>query len=85
MGKDFKSIVVLLLTQAMINLGEIRDPVRQSTTVSLEKGRIFIELLECLRQKTRGNLTEGEREYLEGVLKNIRLVYQRKSGGEEPS
>ena len=82
MERDIKSIVVLLLTQAMINLGEIRDPVHQSTRVFLDKGKVFVDLLEVLQEKTRGNLTPAEEEYLDQVVHNVREVYRRKAREE---
>lgn len=78
MEVDFKSIVLLLITQAMINLGEIDNPIKKTSRVDLKGAKVFIDLLTILKQKTDGNLTENEAEYLSQVLFNVNEVYKKK-------
>ena len=63
MKRDIKSIIVMLATQGMINLGEIKDPISNETNLNLEGAEIFIELLEELELKTRTNLTDEEENF----------------------
>ena len=79
MKRDIKSIILLLTTQGMINLGEIKDPMSGETILNLEGAGVFIELLEELEVKTRGNLTDEEETFLAEVLANIKKVYEKKS------
>jgi len=78
MDKDIKSIIVLLATQAMINLGEIKDPVTGAAKVNLEGAAVFKELVSVLEVKTRNNLTEAEAQFLEEVTENLEKAYQNK-------
>jgi hypothetical protein len=78
MERDIKSIVVILATQAMINLGEIQDPVSGEARYDLEGALLFIELLEILDNKTRGNLTEAEAGFLAEIRNNLDKVYNKK-------
>lgn len=78
MERDIKSIILMLATQAMINLGEIQDPVSLESKNDLEGALLFIELLEILEQKTRGNLTGEEATFISDVRDNLDKVYNKK-------
>ena len=78
MDKDIKAITVLLATQAMINMGEIRDPVTNKSRDDLDGAATFIELVEVLETKTKGNLTPDEETFLVDVRENLDKVYQKK-------
>ena len=78
MDKDIKAIIILLATQAMINMGEIRDPVTQESRNDLEGAALFIELLDVLETKTKGNLTAEEETFLAEVRENLDKVYNKK-------
>ena len=77
MERDIKSIILLLTTQAMINLGVIDDPISQEKKVNIDGANIFIQLLQVLENKTRGNLTDEESKYLKEVLSNLEQIFQR--------
>lgn len=78
MDKDIKSIIVLLATQVMINLGEIKDPLSNQEKLDLEGAEVFIQLLGVLEAKTSGNLTEEEEQFLAEVCENLDKVYNKK-------
>lgn len=79
MKRDIKSIVLLLATQCMINLGEIEDPITKEKDVKLEKAEIFIDLLEELKLKTEGNLTEEQKEFMMEIVDNLKNIYKKKN------
>lgn len=76
--RDIRSIIVLLATQGMINLGEIKDPISNTHKIDLEGARLFIDRLEVLEKKTKGNLSTEEEGFLTEVLSNINKVYEKK-------
>jgi hypothetical protein len=78
MKRDIKSIILLLATQGMINLGEINDPLTNEVKLNLDGAEVFIELLEELEVKTKGNLTAEEEGFLADILGNIKKVYDKK-------
>lgn len=78
MGKDIKAIVVLLATQAMINMGEIQDPITHEARNDLDGAAAFIDLVEVLEAKTKGNLTPEEETFLAEVRENLDKVYHKK-------
>ncbi len=72
MNKDIKSIVVLLAAQASINLGQIADPIKGEKSVDLGKAETFIDLLDVLNIKTKGNLNNEEEAFLKDVIENLK-------------
>lgn len=78
MEKDIKAIALLLTTQSMINLGEIEDPITKETRFDLEGAEVFIQLLGVLKEKTEGNLTPEEKNYLVEMLDNLEKVHKKK-------
>ncbi len=55
---------------------------------AMEKGQYdlamrMIDLIDLLQEKTRGNLTGEEREFLLSTATNLKLMYLKKTGGEK--
>ena len=57
-SKAFLSLVQSLGYQALMNLGEIPNPMTQQTELNPEGAKEAIDLLIALRDKTRGNLSD---------------------------
>lgn len=78
MEKSINSLVILILTQTMIFLGEIPNPLTGRKEADLDSALRYIQMLTVLHDKTRGNLDEVEEKLLKESLENITLVYQKK-------
>jgi len=78
--KDINAIALLLATQALINLGEIEDPVTKERRHNLDGAQVFIDLVGVLQQKTTGNLTAEEDGFLAELKKNLDLIYEKRAG-----
>lgn len=76
---QFSSFVISLATTAFIHLGEMEDPVTSRKETNLEGARQMIDIIDMLRQKTRGNLDPAEQELIEGVLFELKLRYTQKA------
>ena len=73
---SFTALVISLASSAAIHFGDLGDPVTgQKQPVNLAAAAQTIELLAILEDKTRGNLTEDERQVLTQVLAELRLRY----------
>ena len=82
-NRDIKAIIILLATQGLINIGSIPDPIRGEPVFEPEKARIFLDLLEVLQEKTRGNLTHEEAIFLEKTIENFHGVMRLRAGDGE--
>ena len=75
---NFQALVYFLATQAMIDLGEIANPLSGVPRIDLRKARWHIALLRMLREKTDGNLDDSEDAALESILVDIDEILRRK-------
>lgn len=76
---DFSSVLFSYIHVALISLGEREDPIQKKASENLEQARQMIDILDLMQQKTKGNLTEQESQYLESALYDLRMRYMKKS------
>ena len=62
-------------SMAMIFLGHTPHPESGKTEVNLDHARVFIDTLEMLEAKTRGNLDKDEERFLKQNLTSLRMAY----------
>ena len=72
---SFMTLIFSLYTHAQITLGVIPDPMTQQMYKDLEQAKYNIDLLDVLKEKTRGNLTKEEEHTLEQMLYEVRMAY----------
>src|SRR5450432_2977447 len=73
---DFNALVLSLGSTAIINLGEAPDPTtREKSAADFGLAQQSIDLLSVLQEKTRGNLTDEERRFLDGMLYDLRMLF----------
>jgi hypothetical protein len=66
-------------------LGRIPSQDGRPMPPNLEAGKMLIDQLEMVQEKTRGNLSTQETKILEDALKNVRLAFVETSGGTPAS
>jgi len=71
----FATFVLGLSTQALFHLGEIPDPVSNTTQRDLGAAKHVIDILALLRDKTRSNLEPDEDALLDSMLYDLRMRY----------
>jgi hypothetical protein len=76
---EFSSIVILLYFPALVQLGLVEDPATGKRHESLGLAKRNIDLLDLLKDRTKGNLEAEEREFLDGVLDQLKLAYLKKA------
>ncbi len=67
---EFRSLVGLLASQAVMGLGTMADP-QGRVVVDLAGSQFAIDLLQVLHEKTKGNLTPDEQAELDEVLREL--------------
>jgi len=81
----FSTFIVGLASQAFMFLGAIADPSDQQIKKDLEQAAAMIALVEVLREKTQGNLTEDEDSMFEDVLYQLHMRYVAEVGAADES
>ena len=72
---NFASFIFSLSTTAMYHFGDFPDPATKENRRNLPAAKQTIDILSILRTKTEGNLDEGEKEMLDGILYELRMRY----------
>ena len=72
---DFKSLMGLLASQAIMGLGAYTDPQSGGVVVDLPGAKFAIDLLGVLEEKTKGNLDDAEGEEIAKVLTELRARF----------
>lgn len=71
---NFMNFILSLSSTTLFHLGEFQDPA-QPVNKNLPAAKQIIDTLVMLRNKTQGNLDEGEKNMLEGVLYELQMRY----------
>ncbi|HPN88141.1 MAG TPA: DUF1844 domain-containing protein [Candidatus Omnitrophota bacterium] len=72
---NFLNYISSLGLQAMIFLGELPHPVTNKTEKNTDQAKLLIDTLSLLKEKTTGNLTDEEKNLLEGMLYELQIKY----------
>lgn len=76
---EFSSIAILLYFPALVQLGLVEDPATGGRQENLSLAKRNIDLLDLLKDRTKGNLEPEEQEFLDGVLDQLKLAYLKKA------
>lgn len=82
---DFTTIVLSLRQVGFMALGLVDDEDDTAFPMDPQACRMQIDMLEVLREKTEGNLTEDENKLLSSVLYELRMAFVEHSGKPAPS
>ena len=63
----------------MVALGKVINPMTGKAEKNLSVARLFIDTLEMLENKTRGNLNSDETKVLQATLTDLRLMFVEES------
>jgi signal recognition particle GTPase len=74
---SFGNFVAGLATQALVAMGEIENPITGKLEKDLGQARYTIDVMQILREKTKGNLTEEEERILQELLYQVQMAFVR--------
>ena len=80
----FIEFVMMTAQNAALFLGQIPNPKTGEPEVNLDLARMFIDQLEMIQEKTRGNLTNEETMVLRNTLSNLQMAFVEASGSAQP-
>ncbi len=78
MGKEeqlFASLLYLFHSTGMQGLGKVMNPMTNKIERNLEQAKQAIDMLEMLKSKTKGNISEETEKILTQFLSDLRLNY----------
>jgi hypothetical protein len=71
----FLQLVAMFQMAALQQMGKFVSPVTGEVERDLQQAKSSIDLIEMLAEKTKGNLTPGEKEFLDKILFELRMNY----------
>jgi hypothetical protein len=71
----FMQLVLMFHQAAWQQLGKIPNPMTNKVERDLAQARMSIDLLDMLKARTQGNLSEDEARVLEQVLRELKLNF----------
>ena len=84
MTRRFIEFVLMQAQQIALLLGQIPGPEGKPIEPNLPVARMFIDQLEMIREKTRGNLSAEEADVLNKVLADLQLAFVE-AGSQGPA
>ena len=81
----FIHLVNTFVQSAWISLGKVKNPVTDKLDRNLEQASYYIDLLDMLQTKMKGNLSEWEEQYIIHSLSELKLNFidEQKKGSEQ--
>ena len=79
-NKDkYSQLFMLLISSyelaALQQMGKLKSPMTDQLERNLEQAQFSIELLDTLKEKTKGNLSDYEQKYLDNAIAQLKLNY----------
>jgi len=71
----FIQLVLTFQTAAWQQMGKLKNPMSDKIEKDLNQARFSIDILDMLRAKTQGNLTENEKMFLTKAISELQLNY----------
>ena len=84
MTQRFIEFVMMHAQNAALFLGQIPNPKTGEAEINLDLARMFIDQLEMIQEKTRGNLTNEEAMVLRNAVSNLQMAFVEASGAAGP-
>ena len=76
LDKDlFLQLVIIFQTAAYQQMGKVKNPLTDKVEKDLAQAQFSIDMLGMLEEKTKGNLSDEEKKYLELALYELRMNY----------
>ncbi len=71
----FMSLVLSLSQAAMQHMGKVTNPLTGKIDRNLEQAKVTIDMLEMLKEKTKGNVVKEEEKLIGETLATLQLNY----------
>lgn len=68
-------LTMSLASSAAMSMGLSPDPQTGKQNIDLDMAKFNIDLLLCLQQKTKGNLTSEESHLIDAILQDLQMKF----------
>jgi hypothetical protein len=75
MEANFSTLVISIASSAVMNLGLEKNPQTGKIEKNLDVAQFSIDLLTLLKDKTKGNLTKEEENYLLAIVQDLQMKF----------
>ncbi|MGJ8724540.1 MAG: DUF1844 domain-containing protein [Roseibacillus sp.] len=82
LDKRFMDFVLFQAQNAGLFLGKIPNPATGQTAINIRAAQSVLDSLEMLQEKTKGNLVDEERAFLDKAVSNIENLLAAAEKGE---
>jgi len=72
---DFSTFIFSLFTSALIQMGDMADPVTGNIEKNIQAAKQTIDILDILARKTEGNLSDEEANLLKNASAELKWKY----------
>ena len=81
----FIHLVNTFVQSAWISLGKVKNPVSDELERNVDQASYYIDLLDMLQTKMKGNLSEWEEQYILHSLSELKLNYIDEKKKKDPA
>jgi hypothetical protein len=78
-NSPFTNFIEPLIAQGYMSLGMLRNPYQPQAKIDVAAARQMIEILTLLKEKTQGNLTPDEDDFLDTHLGELKLAFVQRT------
>jgi len=78
-GLNFSAFILSLSSSVMLHFGDMEDPLSGKKEKNLPMAKHTIDMIDMLKEKTKGNLTADEERLMENILCEMKLRYVKES------
>ena len=78
---SFPELINMVAMQALYAMGGMPGPSGERIPPNLEIAKHYVDMLQMLEEKTKGNLSDEEKTLLDQVMYEIRMRYVQTAGG----
>ena len=80
----FLNLMLTLHSAAMQQMGKLKNPLTDTIERNLEQAEMSIDMLDMIKKKTEGNLSEEENKFLTQMLNELKMNFMdEKNKGED--
>ncbi len=77
---NFSTFILSLSSSAILHFGDIEDPISGKKERNLTIAKQTIDMIDMLKEKTKGNLTKDEDSLMENIIYELKIRFVKESG-----